>query len=129
VSSIGDRSVQASLPLQRSDRVRLVWRTYVPRLSRVSGISPARLETYRPRFGFLKTGGCRHAGGARTVLGHDLADRFPLAVTAIAALPVKSCIVDGEAIACDDNGLAVFDLIRGHVATVAPSSARSISSR
>jgi bifunctional non-homologous end joining protein LigD len=114
VSSIGDRSVQASLPLQRSDRVRLVWRTYVPRLSRVSGISPARLETYRPRFGFLKTGGCRHAGGARTVLGHDLADRFPLAVTAIAALPVKSCIVDGEAIACDDNGLAVFDLIRGH---------------
>jgi ATP-dependent DNA ligase len=72
------------------------------------------LETYRPRFGFLKTGGCRYAGGARTVLGHDLADRFPLAVTAIAALPVKSCIVDGEAIACDDNGLAVFDLIRGH---------------
>jgi ATP-dependent DNA ligase len=25
-----------------------------------------------------------------------------------------SCVVDGEAIVCDDNGLAVFDLIRGH---------------
>jgi hypothetical protein len=46
--------------------------------------------------------------------GHDLADRFPLAASAIEALPVKSCVIDGEAIVCDDNGLAVFDLIRGH---------------
>jgi bifunctional non-homologous end joining protein LigD len=29
-------------------------------------------------------------------------------------LPVRSCVIDGEAIVCDDNGLAVFDLIRGH---------------
>jgi bifunctional non-homologous end joining protein LigD len=29
-------------------------------------------------------------------------------------LPVKSCVVDGEAIICDDDGLAVFNLIRGH---------------
>jgi hypothetical protein len=42
-----------------------------------------------------------------------LADRFPLA-EAIEALPVRSCVVDGEAIVCDDGGLAVFDLIRGH---------------
>jgi hypothetical protein len=33
---------------------------------------------------------------------------------AIEELPVKSCIIDGEAIVCDDSGLAVFDLIRGH---------------
>jgi bifunctional non-homologous end joining protein LigD len=46
--------------------------------------------------------------------GHDLADRFPLAAEAIEALPVRSCVIDGEAIVCDDNGLAVFDLIRGH---------------
>jgi bifunctional non-homologous end joining protein LigD len=46
--------------------------------------------------------------------GRDLADRFPLAVAAIEALPVRSCVMDGEAIVCDDNGLAVFDLIRGH---------------
>jgi bifunctional non-homologous end joining protein LigD len=29
--------------------------------------------------------------------GNDLADRFPLAVEALAALPVKSCVIDGEA--------------------------------
>jgi bifunctional non-homologous end joining protein LigD len=46
--------------------------------------------------------------------GYDLADRFPLAAEAIEALPVRSCVIDGEAIACDDNGLAVFDLIRSH---------------
>jgi ATP-dependent DNA ligase len=33
---------------------------------------------------------------------------------AIEALPIRSCVVDGEAIVCDDGGLAVFDLIRGH---------------
>jgi bifunctional non-homologous end joining protein LigD len=27
---------------------------------------------------------------------------------------VRSCVIDGEAIVCDDSGLAVFDLIRGH---------------
>ena len=46
--------------------------------------------------------------------GNDLAARFPLAVEAVAALPVRSCVIDGEAIVCNDNGLAVFDLIRGH---------------
>jgi bifunctional non-homologous end joining protein LigD len=42
--------------------------------------------------------------------GHDLADRFPLAAEAVAALPVRSCVIDGEEIVCDDGGLAVFDL-------------------
>ncbi len=44
--------------------------------------------------------------------GFDLAQRFPLAAAAIAALPARSCIVDSEAIACDANGLSVFDLLR-----------------
>jgi bifunctional non-homologous end joining protein LigD len=46
--------------------------------------------------------------------GNDLADRFPLAAAAILALPVKFCVLDAEAIVCDDSGVAVFDLIRGH---------------
>ena len=46
--------------------------------------------------------------------GHNFADRFPRIAEAIEALPVRSCVIDGEAIVCDDNGLAVFDLIRGH---------------
>ena len=33
-------------------------------------------------------------------------------VAVIAALPVRSCVIDGEAIACDENGLAVFNLLR-----------------
>jgi len=43
--------------------------------------------------------------------GYDFADRFPLVVEAITALPARSCVLDGEAIAVDDNGLSVFDLI------------------
>ena len=27
---------------------------------------------------------------------------------------MRSCVIDAEAIVCDDSGLAVFDLIRGH---------------
>jgi bifunctional non-homologous end joining protein LigD len=46
--------------------------------------------------------------------GHDLADRFPLAAEAIEVLPIRSCVIDSEAIVCDDSGLAVFDLIRDH---------------
>jgi bifunctional non-homologous end joining protein LigD len=55
-----------------------------------------------------------NAGGVKLITrkGFDLAQRFPLAVAAIAALPARSCIVDGEAIACDANGLSVFDLLR-----------------
>jgi bifunctional non-homologous end joining protein LigD len=46
--------------------------------------------------------------------GRDLTDRFPLVTAAIEGLPVKSCVIDGEAIVCNDSGLAVFNLIRGH---------------
>ena len=42
-------------------------------------------------------------------IGSTIAQRFPLAAAAIAALPARSCIVDSEAIACDANGLSVFD--------------------
>ncbi len=54
------------------------------------------------------------AAGVRLITrnGYDLAARFPLAAAAIAALSARSCLVDGEAIAVDDNGLSVFDLIR-----------------
>ena len=44
--------------------------------------------------------------------GYDLSVRFPLATTTVAALPARSCLIDGEAIARDQNGLAVFEMIR-----------------
>ena len=44
--------------------------------------------------------------------GHDFTSRFPLAAAAVGALPANSFLIDGEAIVTDDDGLAVFDLIR-----------------
>ncbi len=41
----------------------------------------------------------------------DFSARFP-AAAAVGNLPARSCVIDGEAIICDDIGLAVFELIR-----------------
>jgi bifunctional non-homologous end joining protein LigD len=49
-----------------------------------------------------------------TRAGNDFADRIPFIAMALKSLPVRSCMIDGEAIVCDENGLAVFDLIRGN---------------
>ncbi|OLB76781.1 MAG: hypothetical protein AUI16_07625 [Alphaproteobacteria bacterium 13_2_20CM_2_64_7] len=46
--------------------------------------------------------------------GNDLTHRFPLIVDTLARLRSRSCIIDGEAVACDDNGVASFDLVRHH---------------
>jgi bifunctional non-homologous end joining protein LigD len=58
----------------------------------------------------------RDSAGVRLITrnANDFTDRFPFIATAVAELPVKSCLIDGEAIVCDENGLAVFDLIRRH---------------
>jgi bifunctional non-homologous end joining protein LigD len=44
--------------------------------------------------------------------GNDFTERFTLIVETLANLRTRSCIIDGEAVACDDNGLPVFDRIR-----------------
>jgi bifunctional non-homologous end joining protein LigD len=41
-----------------------------------------------------------------------MARRSPLIVETLARLRSRSCIIDGEAVACDDNGLPSFDRIR-----------------
>jgi bifunctional non-homologous end joining protein LigD len=46
--------------------------------------------------------------------GNDMTRRFPLIVDALARLRSRSCIIDGEAVACDENGIASFDLVRHH---------------
>jgi hypothetical protein len=57
-----------------------------------------------------------HHDGERARLisrrGLDWAWRFPMIVAAIKALAVRSCILDGELIACDANGRADFQLLR-----------------
>jgi len=44
--------------------------------------------------------------------GQDWSDRYPLITAAARALKVKSCLIDGEAVACDENGLASFQRMR-----------------
>jgi bifunctional non-homologous end joining protein LigD len=43
--------------------------------------------------------------------GNDLAQRFPLIAETVARLPARSCIIDGEAVSCGDDGIAVFERI------------------
>ena len=44
--------------------------------------------------------------------GNDLTYRFPLIVETLARLRSRSWIIDGEAVACDDNGVASFNRVR-----------------
>jgi bifunctional non-homologous end joining protein LigD len=44
--------------------------------------------------------------------GNDLTKRFPLIVKGLAQLRLWSCIIDGEAVACGEDGIASFDRIR-----------------
>src|SRR3954452_9518843 len=44
--------------------------------------------------------------------GNDWSDRFPLVVEAVNHLKVRSCLIDGEVVCCDDRGLAVFHVLR-----------------
>src|SRR5215472_1332764 len=50
----------------------------------------------------------RDSAGVRLITrnGNDFTARFPLVAVAVAALPTKSCVFDGEAIVCDEKGLA-----------------------
>jgi ATP dependent DNA ligase-like protein len=44
--------------------------------------------------------------------GHDWTQRYPLIAAAVEALRVRSCLIDGEAVACGDDGLPAFDRLR-----------------
>jgi ATP-dependent DNA ligase len=39
-------------------------------------------------------------------------ERFPLIGTAVGDLAVRSCLIDGEPVCCDEDGLAVFSRLR-----------------
>jgi bifunctional non-homologous end joining protein LigD len=40
--------------------------------------------------------------------GINFASRFPQVIAALTVLPVRSCLIDGEAVVCNESGLAVF---------------------
>src|SRR5262249_48734360 len=58
----------------------------------------------------------RDSAGVRLITrtGNDFSSRFPFIAMGVGKLPVRSCQIDGEAIVTNSDGLAVFDLIRGH---------------
>src|SRR3954469_21956331 len=44
--------------------------------------------------------------------GNDWTIRFPLVVEAMSHLKVRSCLIDGEVVCCDERGLALFHVLR-----------------
>ena len=56
----------------------------------------------------------RNAAGVRIITrnGYDWTSRYPLITTAAKAIKAKAFLIDGEAVSCDDTGLAVFERIR-----------------
>ena len=44
--------------------------------------------------------------------GSDFTARYPKIVTAVESLPVRSCVIDGEAIVVNEDGLSIFDILR-----------------
>ena len=57
---------------------------------------------------------CRDTAGIRllTRRGYDWTARFPAIASAASVLRAKSFLIDGEAVCCDDKGIAVFDKLR-----------------
>jgi hypothetical protein len=55
----------------------------------------------RPGFGIA-----RKKGALYSRPGNDLTYRFPLIVETLARLRSRSCIIEGEAVGYDDNGVA-----------------------
>ena len=44
--------------------------------------------------------------------GYDWTERFPLIRQGMAALQVRSCLIDGEAVCCEVDGVPSFELLR-----------------
>ena len=44
--------------------------------------------------------------------GNDWTTRYPLVVEAVNHLKVRSCLIDGEMVCCDEKGVAAFQLLR-----------------
>jgi bifunctional non-homologous end joining protein LigD len=56
----------------------------------------------------------RDAAGVRllTRRGIDWTTRYPSIAAAVATLPCRSCLIDGEVVICGEDGIPVFDRLR-----------------
>jgi ATP-dependent DNA ligase len=94
------------------------WPTAPENVRCAEGVNPHLFAWKQPpakKLGEIKHDGFRiiaRKKGAQVWLysrpGNDLTYRFPLIVETLRS---RSCIIDGEAVACDDNGVASFDLV------------------
>lgn len=96
----------------RADQSQPRFEPRLPRLAKQAPAGPGWIHEIK-HDGF-RISAQRDAKGVRLVTrkSFDLADQFILAASAIATLLARSCVIDGEAIACDERGLSVFDMIR-----------------
>jgi len=60
--------------------------------------------------------------------GPDFTTQYPKIVTAVESLPVRSCVIDGEAIVVNERGLSVFEPLRHGRTIIPPSYVPSICS-
>jgi bifunctional non-homologous end joining protein LigD len=90
--------------------------TYSAAMPLPSGFVPPCLPTKAPQppSGDTWVHEIKHDGFLRLYSrpGNDLTYRFPLIVEALARLRSRSCIIDGEAVCCDEDGMPSFDRIR-----------------
>jgi bifunctional non-homologous end joining protein LigD len=52
------------------------------------------------------------ASGLFTRRGNDWTQRYPLVAEAVNHLKVRSCLIDGELVCCDERGVAAFHILR-----------------
>ena len=96
----------------RRDQSQLRFEPCLPRLAKAPPSGPSWIHEIK-HDGFRII--ARRDGASVRLLtrnGYDFSERYPLIVAAVEALPAESCVIDGEAIACDERGLSVFDMIR-----------------
>ena len=96
----------------RAEQSTLRFEPCLPRLAKAPPARPGWIhEIKHDGFRILAK---RDASRVRLITrnGYDFSERSPLIVAAVAALPSRNCCIDGEAIARDENGLSVFEMIR-----------------
>jgi bifunctional non-homologous end joining protein LigD len=83
----------------------------VPTIARRQATVRVELDIERDGYRLMAR---RNPVGIRLITrrGNDWTTRFPLVVEAVNHLKVRSCLIDGEVVCCDERGLAAFNLLR-----------------
>jgi hypothetical protein len=85
-------------------------------------VFPTGLPSFVPRGSFIPPVGCTATTFGKN--GGNLSSRFPTISTAVLALSVRSCLIDGELIAAGEHGEPDFlALLRGRNVPVCAAAA------